>query len=182
MKIFIIVMSVLILSIAIIYVVGALMPVKHQVSVSRLFAVDKKTLWQLLSDFGTQKDWRRDIVASNKVSESGAINEIWQETDRHGNAIRYENRDIIDEQTLKRVIVSENLAFGGYWMFELETANSQQQAMSKLTITEYGEVYHPLFRFIGKYVFGFDGTMKRYLQDLDAELQRRITFNYSAVK
>lgn len=173
MKIVLLIVSVLLISIALVYLIGFLMPVKHQLSVSRQFAVDKKTIWQILVDFGHHANWRRDIVSAEKVSANDVANEIWQESDNHGNVIRYENRDIIKEQSLKRVIVSKHLAFGGSWTFNLASDDSQPQAQATLTITENGEVYNPMFRFLGKTVFGFDTSMRRFLEDLDIELQRR---------
>jgi len=181
MKIAIVIMGVLVVSVAVVYMIGLLMPVKHHASVSRQFPVEKNILWQILTDYRRHANWRRDIVACDKVSEADTINEVWQESDSHGNVIRYESRDVVKEQTLKRVIISKHLAFGGSWTFDLAQHQTYPQALSTLTITENGEVYNPMFRFIGKYVFGFDTSMRRFLEDLDIELQRRNKLTHSAV-
>ena len=51
-------------------------------------------------------------------------------------------------------IVGET-AFGGTWTMEIvPTANG-----SRLTITERGEVYNPIFRTLARFVFGHTPTM-----------------------
>ena len=37
---------------------------------------------------------------------------------------------------------------------------------TRVTITEHGEVYNPIFRFISKYIMGHNGTMDAYLTAL----------------
>ena len=37
-------------------------------------------------------------------------------------------------------------------------------------ITEDGEVYHPLYRFMSRFVFGHTTTIDRYLTDLGRKL------------
>ena len=59
-------------------------------------------------------------------------------------------------------IVGEDLPFGGRWVFELEGDPSS----TTVTITEEGEVYSALFRFVSRFVMGHHGTMMTYQQDL----------------
>lgn len=54
-------------------------------------------------------------------------------------------------------------SFGGTWTYELA-------ADGTLTITERGEVYNPLFRFLSKYAFGHTAGLEAYLQQLSARL------------
>ncbi len=37
---------------------------------------------------------------------------------------------------------------------------------TRLTITENGEVYNPIFRFMSRFVFGHTATMDQFLSDL----------------
>jgi hypothetical protein len=52
--------------------------------------------------------------------------------------------------------------FGGSWTFEF-TADATG---TRVTITEHGEVYNPIFRFISRFVFGHDNTIKNFLSSL----------------
>jgi hypothetical protein len=50
--------------------------------------------------------------------------------------------------------------FGGTWTMEIvPTANG-----SRLTITERGEIYNPIFRALARFVFGYEGTMESCLE------------------
>ena len=66
-------------------------------------------------------------------------------------------------------IADPKLPFGGTWTYEIApTAGG-----STLTITENGEVYNPIFSFMARFVFGYDGTMKTYLANLEKKLAVR---------
>lgn len=41
---------------------------------------------------------------------------------------------------------------------------------SRLTITENGEIYNPVFRFVSRYVIGQTSTIDKYLTDLAPRL------------
>jgi len=42
---------------------------------------------------------------------------------------------------------------------------------TEVTITEDGEVYNPIFRFMSAYVFGHTATIEQYLTDLESRVQ-----------
>ncbi|MBK7858040.1 MAG: hypothetical protein IPJ65_05325 [Archangiaceae bacterium] len=52
--------------------------------------------------------------------------------------------------------------FGGTWTYEL----SPDGGGTRLEITERGEVYHPVFRFLSRYVFGHTATLDGFLKRL----------------
>ena len=62
-------------------------------------------------------------------------------------------------------IVGERLPFGGTWTYRIAPAPGG----SELTITEDGEVYNPIFRFMSRFVFGHYATMDAFLQHLKAQ-------------
>jgi hypothetical protein len=66
-------------------------------------------------------------------------------------------------------IADPSQPFGGTWTFEIARVPSG----STLTITERGEVYNPIFRFMARFVFGHSRTIDRYLADLDEHFNAR---------
>ena len=46
------------------------------------------------------------------------------------------------------------------------------QSGSLVRITEDGEIYNPLFRFMARFIFGHEGTIASYLLDLDKRFIR----------
>ncbi len=56
------------------------------------------------------------------------------------------------------------MPFGGTWTYVLVP----DVAGTRLTITEDGEVYNPLFRFLSRFVFSQTATIDTYLRHLEA--------------
>jgi hypothetical protein len=63
-------------------------------------------------------------------------------------------------------IADPDLPFGGTWTFEITPSDSG----SDIVLTENGEIYNPLFRFMARFVFGYEGTIEQYLEDLRKKL------------
>lgn len=57
-------------------------------------------------------------------------------------------------------IDDESQPFGGTWTFEIEPLGDDR---SRLTITERGEIYNPIFRALARFVFGYTSTMASFL-------------------
>ena len=68
-------------------------------------------------------------------------------------------------------IADKNLPFGGTWTYVI-TATPEG---SMLSITEAGEVYNPIFRFMSRFVFGHTRTMESYLTSLGDKFGEKIT-------
>jgi hypothetical protein len=67
-------------------------------------------------------------------------------------------------------IAARDLPFGGTWTYELTPAGTG----TELRITENGEVYNPLFRFLSRFVFGHTATMRTYLAALGQSLGEKV--------
>ena len=63
-------------------------------------------------------------------------------------------------------VADPDLPFGGAWTYEIAPAPDG----STLRITERGQVYNPIFRFMARFVFGYEGTMATFLADLQRSL------------
>ena len=86
---------------------------------------------------------------------------MFKELGRHG-AVTYSVEESKPGELWKNRIADSNLPYGGTWTFALKPAGKG----TELTITEDGEVYNPLFRFLSTFVFSRKAGMKAYLRDL----------------
>jgi hypothetical protein len=82
------------------------------------------------------------------------------ETSKHGETILYELQQSRPPLAIERRIATENLPYGGTWSFALEPVNGG----TRVRITEDGEVYNPVFRFVSKFVLGQTATQDAYLK------------------
>ncbi len=138
--------------------IGATLPVKHRASRKARFRAAPEALSAVLSG---SPDWRSDVKA---WGEAMAVDgrRCWWEEDGHGKKITYEL--VEDRAPSRRVtrIADKNLPFGGTWTYEITPAAEG----SELRITEDGEVYNVIFRFMAKYVFGYTGSIEGVFRDL----------------
>ena len=59
-------------------------------------------------------------------------------------------------------IADKGLPFGGTWTLEI----TSEAGGAALRITEDGEIYNVIFRFMARYVFGYTSTIEGFLRDL----------------
>ena len=62
-------------------------------------------------------------------------------------------------------IAGPSLPFGGTWTYRIAPAAGG----SAVTITEDGEVYNPVFRFMSRFVFGHYATLDEFVKNLEAK-------------
>ena len=148
--------------------VGSLLPIGHQAVREAEFKRSPQDVWNLVSSFEAGATWRPDIKAVTKVQQGSDV--LWREIDSHGDSILYKTMQSIPAERLVRKIVDDSLPFGGSWTFDLAATDDG----CVLRITEDGEVYNPVFRFLSRFVFGHTATLDKYLAALRAKLQEPV--------
>jgi len=140
-------------------VVGAFTPRHHTASSTIAVALSSEAVWALISDFEGSASWRPDVDSVRRLADRGGL-AAYEEQGEFG-PIRY----VVEEEVAPTRLVTrivDNSDFGGTWTYLIEpTAQGCQ-----LTITEQGEIHNPMFRFLARYVFGYDGTIKGYLESI----------------
>ena len=68
-------------------------------------------------------------------------------------------------------IADRSLPFGGTWTYVLAPDGNG----TRLTITEHGEVYNPIFRFVSRFIIGHTGTMEGVLRALGTKHGETVT-------
>lgn len=169
MKVALIVVGVLAALLLLIAAVGALLPQRHVVSRTAEFKAPADKVFRLIS--GPQS-WRTDLRESAAVEE-GSGRQLFRETSHSGEQITYE---VLESHppTLRKVrIADQNLPYGGTWTYEIQP----QQEGCRLTITEDGEVYNPVFRFVSRFIMGhtrtIDGRLAMLAKALGKDVELR---------
>jgi hypothetical protein len=161
MKITLILIGILVVLIGAVLAVGWNLPIQHVASRSIKLKTSAAKIWSAISDYKGSVSWRSDLKSVEQVEVSPGVF-AWREVAKGGDAITYSTLEAVPENRLVRKIVDEHLPFGGSWTFEMKAADEEIE----LTITENGEVYNPVFRFMSRFVFGHHATIDRYLNDL----------------
>ena len=161
MKWILIAVGVLIVSVAAVAVVGAMLPKSHVASRSSRFKQPPQAVWDVITG---PPGWRPDIRSSEKLAPRDG-SRTWKEIDKHGQAITYESVEESPPHRLVTRIADPKLPFGGTWTQEI----TPDPNGCLVTITEAGEIYNPIFRFMARFVFGYTGSIEAYLKALHAK-------------
>jgi len=162
MKWIFLVAGALVVLVALIAAIGAMLPKQHSAILSARFNQLPQAVWDVISG---PPDWRRDVRSFEKLpARDGHRN--WKEIDQRGQVITYEAIEENPPARLVTRIADRNLLYGGSWIHEI----TPDPGGCVLTITEQGEIYNPIFRFMARFVFGYRGTIEAYVKALQAKL------------
>jgi len=137
----------------IVVVIGLMLPKSHHATRMARFKQTPEAVFAAIS--GSQ-DWRPGITVEEVPSEGGPRK--WREKSSHG-AILFEEAASEPPRMYKTRIADKNLPFGGTWTYEI----SPTEDGCTCRITEDGEVYNPVFRFVSRFVMGQTKTIEDYL-------------------
>jgi hypothetical protein len=127
--------------IGVVALVGYFLPVAHEASRSAEFNRPADQVFALVADPDLYRAW-------------------WDGAD-----VKTEVVERVPPSKIVTRIVNET-AFGGTWTMEIVPT----PAGSRLTITERGEIYNPVFRTMAKFVFGYTSTMESCLSAAQKKL------------
>jgi len=139
-------------------IIGLLMPRDHVASSSALIPAPPDDVYAAIADVGTHPKWRSDLSSVEVLSAQPLR---WRETSRFG-TITFEQVSATPTSHFESRIADTTLAFGGNWSYDI----TPESGGSRVTITEHGSVYNPLFRFMSRVVFGHYGTQHSFLRAL----------------
>ena len=155
---------------ALVMLIGSMLPKEHVVSRRVHFNATPAALWEIVSDIGGHATWRADLRRVERLPDKEG-NPVWQEIDKRGQALTLETVESAPPRRLVRRIADEHLSFGGRWIYEL----GEYGEVTSLTITEDGEIYNPVFRFISRFIMGQSGAIDGYLRSLGKKLGVDVT-------
>jgi uncharacterized protein YndB with AHSA1/START domain len=159
-KVIIAIVASIIVMIGVVWVVGSRLPVGHVATRTVVIDAPIDSVFNTMTDFASVKSWRPG-VKSMTVSTDSAGRQLIVEESSQGKMPMVIEEHVPPTRFVTR-ITDKSLPYGGAWAHALEA----QGNTTRVTITEHGEVYDPIFRFISRYFMGHTGTMDAYLTDL----------------
>jgi uncharacterized protein YndB with AHSA1/START domain len=144
----------------IVLLVGWTLPVKHTATGEATFKSSPDSLYRLITDVDRFPQWRSSVKSVERLPDSAGKTRF-REVGGDG-TILYEVDTAVPGQRLVTRIADKSLPFGGSWTHELIPRGDS----TTLRITENGEVYNPIFRFVSRFVFGHTATIEKYLADV----------------
>ena len=167
MRVLVIVGIVVAAAVAVVLIVGWSLPVAHRASRSVVVRAVPESVFALISRPAEFPRWRTG-VKSVEVLPSDGGQARYRETGKNG-AILYSVDSAVPNSRLVTTIADKSLPFGGTWTYELVPTGES----TTLRITEDGEVYNPVFRFVSRFIMGHTATIDAYLADVQRRLDGR---------
>jgi hypothetical protein len=151
-----------------IVLVGSLLPRSHIASRQAHYHQSMETVFQTIGDFAAAATWRTDIKKVDILPPRDG-KETFQEHGKNGPLAMTVEEKAPPHRLVTRIV--DQPSFGGTWTYELTPESSG----CRLSITERGEVYNPVFRFLGKFFFSYTDTMEQYLIALGNKFGEHVT-------
>ena len=146
--------------------IGWLLPRAHTASRTAQYAAAPEAVFAAISDVGQYASWRSDVTAVELLPSGDGT--MFREAGP-GGQITYRIETLEPPARMVSRIADPSLPFGGSWTFEVVAAAGGGSA---LTITEDGEVYNPIFRFISHFFMSPTATLETYQNDLATHMAR----------
>jgi uncharacterized protein YndB with AHSA1/START domain len=144
----------------IVALIGSRIPRAHARSREARLAAQPEAVWQTITDVDGYSSWRDGVTRVERLPDR-AGKTAWIEHGSSGHLTLVVDRAEPPRALVVR-IADPDLPFGGTWTYEISPAAGG----SVIRITENGEIYNPVFRFMARFVFGYDATMAAYLASL----------------
>jgi len=164
MKWVLVVVLALALAAALAALIGSRLAQSHRASLTKAFPAPAEAIWSAITDVEAFPSWRSGVTRVERLPDRNG-NPVWIEEGRSGKITLAVERMEAPRLLVGR-IADPNLPFGGTWTYEI----TPDGAGSRLTITENGEIYNPLFRFMARFIFGYEGTIRSYMSSLEKRL------------
>jgi len=148
--------------------IGALLPEGHLATCRAEINQPPEAIWSALTDIDAFPSWRTDLKRV-EIVENDPAHPVWKEEGEFG-VMTFERVESDPPRRLVGKIVGRESGFGGGWTYEITPKGNG----SIVTVTEAGEVYNPLFRFMSRFIFGHTKTLKDYLTQLGAKFGEKV--------
>jgi len=158
MKWILIAVGFLVVLVAVAAIIGTMLPKSHVASRSSRFKQPPQAVWTVITG---PPGWRPELRSFEELPRRDG-RRMWKETDKHGQVITYESVEELAPTRLVTRIADPKLPFGGTWTLQI----TPEAEGCVLNITEAGEIYNPIFRFVSRFFLGYTGTIEAYLKAL----------------
>lgn len=160
LKILAIITGLLLGSVLLVVVIGYTLPEQHVAARAISLRQQPADVFALITNFKEEPSWRSDVQQVELLPDRDG-HTGFREKSRQG-ALTFEVLESNPPQRLVTRIADKDLPFGGEWIFEVSPLPSG----CRLNITERGEIYNPVFRFVSRFILGYGATLDSYLNNV----------------
>jgi uncharacterized protein YndB with AHSA1/START domain len=150
---------------AVVYAVGASLPVDHSVWVTGTVNAPPSTVFARITDVAHATSWRPQVKSIQLLPRDND-RDAWIEDYGHGQTMKFVATFTTPPRQRVVELDDPNAQYGGTWTYDLSTGPSPNT--TTLKITETGYVKPPLYRFMMVHIIGPTKNLDDYLKDIQA--------------
>lgn len=155
--------------VALVALIGWLLPREHVATSRVVIRQPPDTVWMVVRDLGLLAEWWPDVERVEPVGDAGG-REVWRQHLTTGPLTLAVVEDDPPHRLVTRIESSDGAPFGGTWTYRIEPVDGG----SRVTIIEDGWIANPIFRFVSAVFMGKHGTMDRYLRALGRRFDEEV--------
>lgn len=164
MKLALTILIILATIIGLVVLIGYILPVKHSATRQATLRASPDSVFALIADVKGYAAWRPSVKSTELLQDVNGKMQF-REVTSDGSIPFIVEEDLPGKRRVTR-ISDKSLPFGGTWTYELAPTTTG----STLRITEDGEIYNPVFRFMSRTVFPTHRTIETFLMDLSRKV------------
>jgi len=170
----------LIAIVALVAIIGAFLPKGHVATRAARFRQSPDAVWQAITGYEDFSKWRPGVQSVKRLPEMNG-HAAWSEQIGIGWSAEEIPYEIVESVApaggapgrLVVRIADPRLPYGGGWTYELSAVDGG----TLLRVTERGEVYNPIFRFVSRFIMGHTKSLEDYLNALGKKFGETVTIS-----
>ena len=141
--------------------IGAFVSRDHRATSTISLRHSPDSVWKVVRDLGGVTAWFPAMQQSERLPDRDG-QEVW-----HQKMSGFDVPIIVVESSPPRKLVTQidptaGGAFGGTWTYEVVPDSTG----TRISVTEAGWISNPVFRFMSRFLFGYYGSLDKYLTAL----------------
>jgi uncharacterized protein YndB with AHSA1/START domain len=161
MKWLLIIMGTLAVLFALMAIIGLFVSREHRATSTITLRQPADSIWKVIRDIGGTPAWFSAMEKAERLPDRNG-HEVWREK-----MSGFDVPMIVLESSPSRKLVTQidpkaRAAFGGTWTYEL----APDSGGTRVSVTETGWIGNPVFRFMARFLFGYYGSLDKYLRAL----------------
>ena len=167
MKYVLVAVGVLVFIVLVVLMIGWMLPVEHRATREATYKATPAEVFRAITDVKAFPQWRPSVQRVEVPAPADGRAQF-REIGKNG-SILFQIDSLEPNHHVVTRIADRSLPFGGKWSYEIIPRGDS----TTLKITEDGEVYNPVYRFVSRFVMGHTATIDQYLTDLGNRLGQR---------
>ena len=133
-----------------IMLLGWKLPESHVVKRSMVLKRAPADVWNAVSDFSHETDWRTDLKSVERLPDQNG-EPVWRENYKHMGPETLATAMTVPGVYMVRTITNPSGMMAGSWEYSVQPWGKD----TKVTITEHGDIRNPFWRYLSAKIFKY---------------------------